>query len=183
MGKRTGFSKAAFLAGCLSGLVVTALAGVASAGTPVQAPSASFVTAGGKTLTTAQLGGHPTMLWLLSTWCGSCGAGLQTLARHANALEAMGLQIVVLRNYRNDGYAGMHITKFVATVLPGFKPPKNWTLGQASMQLGQRYNARGYPDIYFLIDAQERIQAVDSAPSATLDKILAFARSQSKVQG
>ena len=151
----------------------------AHAGTHPPAPAAPFTTTAGKTLSTATLQGRPTLLWLLSTWCGSCAAGLQTLARHAGVLQKAGLRIVVLRNYRNDGYPGMHIGQFVSEVLPHFTPPQNWILGQASRQLGKRYNAKHYPDIYFLIDAKGRIQAVDSAPSATLKKILSFAKNPS----
>lgn len=141
-----------------------------------QAPAAPFNTTSGQTLSTASLTGRPTLLWLMSTWCGSCAAGLQTLAQHAKGLQKAGLRVVVLRNYHNDGYPGMRIAAFTRKVLPHFKPPKNWILGQASRQLGQGYNAKHYPDVYFLIDAKGRIRAVDSAPSATFPRILAFAK-------
>ena len=147
----------------------------AYAGTVPLAPAAPFTTTSGQALSTTSLKGRPTLLWLLSTWCGSCAAGLQTLAQHADRLQKVGLRVVVLRNYRNDGYPGMRITEFARKVLPHFTPPKNWVLGQASRQLGERYNARHYPDVYFLIDAKGRIRAVDSAPSATFSRILAFA--------
>lgn len=148
----------------------------AYAGSAPPAPVAAFTTATGKTLSTTDLKGRPTMLWLLSTWCGSCAAGLQTLAQHADILRKTGLRVVVLRNYKNDGYPGLHIAEFTRKVLPNFNPPKNWVLGQASRQLGERYNAKFYPDIYFLMDAKGRIRSVDSAPSATFARILAFAR-------
>ncbi len=150
----------------------------AYAGTYPLAPEALFTTAAGRTLSTTGLKGHPTLLWLLSTWCSSCAAGLQTLARHTGILQKDGLRVVVLRNYRNGGYTGPHIAAFTAKVLPGFKAPQNWVLGQASRALDKRYNARHYPDIYFLIDANGRIRAEDSAPSATFARILAFAKSQ-----
>lgn len=145
------------------------------AGAAPLAPAAPFTTISGRTLSTTSLKGHPTLFWLLSTWCGSCAAGLQTLAQQVDSLQKAGLRVVVLRNYRNDGYPGMHIAEFTRKVLPHFAPPKNWVFGQASQQLGKRYNARHYPDIYFLIDAKGHIKAVDSAPSATFSRILAFA--------
>ncbi len=152
----------------------------AAAGTSPLAPVAPFTTASGQTLYTTSLKGRPTLLWLLSTWCGSCAAGLQTLARHADSLQKAGLRIVILRNYRNDGYPGMRIAAFTRKVLPHFMPPKNWVLGQASQQLGMRYNASRYPDIYFLIGAKGHIRAVDSAPSATFSRIRAFAKNPAR---
>ncbi|TAL86389.1 MAG: hypothetical protein EPN74_05025, partial [Rhodanobacter sp.] len=61
--------------------MVVSLANVSAiAATPPLAPIVPYTTAGGRTLSTAQFKGHRTMLWLLSTWCGSCAAGLQTMA-------------------------------------------------------------------------------------------------------
>lgn len=173
-GLESGLRRIALMVLLAFGLVAT---GHAEATTP--APAASFTTSSGKRLSTATLEGHPTLLWLLSTWCESCATGLQTLAQHAGVLRETGLRVVILRNYRNDGYRGLRIGKFVSKVLPHFIPPKNWILGQASRSLGERYNARHYPDIYFLINAKGRVQAVDSAPSATFEKILSFAKNPS----
>lgn len=143
-----------------------------------QAPDADFTTPAGATLSIARFRGKPTMLWLLSTWCGSCAAGLQTMAAHESELQAAGLQVIVLRNYQNAGYPGPDVEAFVRRLLPNFNVPKNWILGQASESLDKAYNARHYPDIYFLVDRQGRIQVINGAPSATLEKIVNFARAQ-----
>lgn len=118
------------------------------------------------------------MIWLLSTWCGSCAAGLQAMSENAPDLEKTGLRVLVLRNYRNDGYPGLQIDAFVQKVLPGVVLPNNWILGQASAQMDDAYNHRHYPDIYFLIDRQGRVVDVNGAPSATMARIIAFAKSQ-----
>ena len=148
----------------------------AIAGTPPQAPVVPYVTFDGHALSTAQLKGHRAMLWLLSTWCGSCAAGLQAMADQAGKLEKTGLRVVILRNYQNGGYPGPDIRDFVNRVAPKLLKVPGWTLGEASMQLDHAYNRKHYPDIYFLIDADGRVQAVSGAPSATMDKILRFAR-------
>lgn len=148
----------------------------AIAGSLPQAPTVPYATAGGRTLSTAQLKGHRTMLWLLSTWCGSCAAGLQAMADKADQLEKAGLRVVVLRNYQNGGYPGPDIRSFVDRVAPKLLKEPGWTFGEASPQLDYAYNRKHYPDIYFLIDASGRVQAVDGAPAATMDKILRFAQ-------
>lgn len=160
------------------GLALTALLAnpAAMAGSLPQAPAAPYTTAGGQTRSTAQLKGHKTMVWLLSTWCGSCAAGLQAMADHADQIEKAGLHVVVLRNYQNGGYPGMDIRSFVDRVAPKLLKEPGWTFGKASMQLDYAYNRRHYPDIYFLINASGQVQAVNGAPAATMDRILRFAR-------
>lgn len=150
--------------------------GTAGAAVPAPAPVVPYTTAHGQIRSTAQFKGHPTLLWLVSTWCSSCAAGLHTLTRHATELDETGLRVVILRNYKNDGYPGPDIRQFTAQTVPQFKVPKSWTLGQASKRLDRAYNPRHYPDIYFFIDAKGRIESVGGAPAATMDEILRFAR-------
>ncbi|GGX70806.1 redoxin domain-containing protein [Saccharospirillum salsuginis] len=159
----------------LAGLV--AIQGAFAAPAP-EAPDAYFRTAEGMTVSTAELKGEPTLLFLLSTWCTSCSAGVKALYRQADQLEDLRLRVVVLRNYENGGYPGMDIQPYVEQVVSNFVQPENWILGQASEKLDQAYYARHYPDIYFLIDANGRIQDVSSAPAATMDRILTFAIDQ-----
>lgn len=150
-------------------------AAATAAATDRAMPGATFQTVDGRTLSTNSFKGRPTMLWLLSTWCGSCAAGLRAMAAKEPELERTGLRVVVLRNYKNGGYPGMSTGDFVKRVL-STPPPKDWIFGQASRQLDKAYNAKHYPDIYFLIGRDGTVDAVDSAPSATIDRILAFAR-------
>ena len=163
--------------GVLGALTVLAPAGPATASDHQAAPPAPFVTVGGHRRSTAGLQGHRTFLWLLSTWCGSCAAGLKAVAEHAGQLRNDGLRVVILRNYKDDGYPGPGIRAFFARAVPGFRAPSNWTLGQTSKQLDQSYNPRHYPDVYFLIDSGGDVRAVGSAPAATMGRILHFAKS------
>ncbi|EQD75035.1 thiol-disulfide oxidoreductase, partial [mine drainage metagenome] len=116
--------------------VATLLAGApAHAAGPPNAPAALYITAGGRTVSTAQLKGHRTLLWLLSTWCGSCTAGLQAMASETGPLAKSGLRVVILRNYRNGGYPGPDIRSFVDRFAPGLLTEPYWTFGQASRGL------------------------------------------------
>lgn len=151
----------------------------------VEAPAAAFTATDGRSLSVADFRGHPTMVWLVSSWCGSCAAGMQTLVDHEAELETAGLKVLVLRNYQNLGYPGPNIEDFVRQTLSGGRGrgaaiPQNWVLGQATQAFDHVYNTKHYPDIYYLVDADGRIQAVDGAPSATLDQILSFAHENAK---
>lgn len=138
------------------------------------APVASYSDVHGGQHSTADFKGHPTMLFLLSTWCGSCAAGLHSLNAHADEFRASGLHLTILKTYRNEGGDGPAIAAFAAKWAPALDTA-NVTLGNASAQLEAAYNRHHVPDIYYLIDAKGKIRAVDSAPSVTLDEILAFA--------
>ncbi|MGC8522512.1 MAG: oxidoreductase, partial [Steroidobacteraceae bacterium] len=114
------------------GLTLAALLAstVARATVAPLAPLVPFTVAG-RMESTAQLKGHPTLLWLLSTWCGSCAAGLQALRSEAAQLEMARLHVIVLRNYKNGGYPGPHIRSFVKRFAPALLSEPNWTFGQA----------------------------------------------------
>lgn len=155
-------------------LALIFLSGPAVAAGTDAAPVVRYVDAHGVQHSTVDFKGHPTMLFLLSTWCGSCAAGLRSLNAHAEELRDSGLHLAILNTYRNEGGEGPPIDAFVARWAPALDTA-NVTLGSASAQLEAAYNPRHVPDIYYLIDAKGKIQAVDSAPSATLDEILAFA--------
>lgn len=146
----------------------------AQAATPNQpAPVAPFLV-GGIPHSTSILTGHKTMLWLVSTWCGSCAEGLRVLARHAPLLRDAGLRIVMLRNAGNGGYPGPGIHAFVSQVAPALFQQSNWTFGEATPAFEKAYNPRGYADIYFLIRANGTLQTISGAPAATLSTILGF---------
>lgn len=112
----------ALLAACCPGLLspaVTGQAAMAPAAVPVsatettgviprvgeQAPDAAFET-GTQSIPISSLRGKKTMLWLLSTWCGTCAQGVLGLAKAEPDLARAGIQILALRNYRNGGFPG-----------------------------------------------------------------------------
>lgn len=138
------------------------------------APDAVFQ-ANDRSVALSSLRGKKVVLWLFSTWCASCAQGVNALARIQPKLQDAGITVVALRNPGNGGFSGPSITEFFARYGAPLAKAPNWLLGQASDGLGRRYNPKGYPDVYFLIDASGVIRAVDTAPSATLDRILRFA--------
>jgi thiol-disulfide isomerase/thioredoxin len=144
------------------------------AGLPVAAPDAPFESQA-RQYSIAEFKGHKVMLWLLSTWCPSCSVGMQALVEKQPQLQQAGLTILALKNYQNGGYPGPSMDAFVEQFGGSLRQAPNWIFGDASQKLAAEYNARNYPDIYFLIDEQGMVQAVNGAPSATLDTIMSFA--------
>lgn len=142
---------------------------------PVPAPDVSFEVAGKKT-SISQYAGHKIMLWLFSTWCGSCEAGLKALAKHRQELAQDGVTLIVLDNYKNDGYPGLTTDEFVQKVAPELENASGWIFGTASKTLAETYNPKRFPDIYFLIGSKGLIQAISGSPNVTMQKILRFAK-------
>lgn len=139
------------------------------------APNAWFTVPAGRD-SIAQFKGRKVMLWLLSTWCSSCQEGLRVLAREQPALQRAGLTVIVVENYRNGGYGGAPIASFVERYGASVQHAPNWVFGSAPRSFRSLYNPRNFPDIYYLIDQRGVVRVIDAAPSATLQKILAFAR-------
>ena len=61
---------------------------------------------------------------------------------------------------------------------PATLAAQNWLWGNASREATNVYNPTNFPDVYFLIDEDGIIRAIDGAPSATLDKIIKFSQKQ-----
>lgn len=132
--------------------------------------------AGTQTRTLAQLHGHKVVLWLLSTWCHTCVAGVQALERHSELLKTQDVTVLVVRNFKNDGYPGMSIEQFGQKFAPKTLKKSNWIYAEASKELAQRYNPRHFPDLYYLIDAGGIVRVADTAPAATWATIARFAQ-------
>ena len=139
------------------------------------APTATF-TSQGKSLSLAAYHGQKVMLWLFSTWCPSCQAGLGALAQEQKTLAAGNVRLIVLENYRNGGYPGPSMQELLNQYARAVKGAPNWTIGNATHELAAVYNAKSYPDIYYLIGADGKIVTVGSAPSASMNEILTFAQ-------
>ncbi len=145
---------------------------------PVKAPQADFISQGSPH-TLAEYRDKKVMLWLFSTWCHTCAAGVKALAEKHKEWEQHGLTILALRNYNNGGYPGADIEGFIAH----YSSPsatRNWVKGEASEEMDKLYNSRQYPDIYFLINEQGVIQEQGTAPAVFIKKIIDFARSDTQ---
>ena len=159
-------------------LVLAALAPVfahadPSAGSP--APITTFLSHG-RSVSLTTYRGQKVMLWLFSTWCPSCQAGLAALAQKQAALAAGRVHLIVLENYQNGGYSGPSMAKLINQYASAVQHASNWTFGAATRQLASTYNAKAYPDIYYLIGADGKIERVGSAPSASMQEIITFAQ-------
>ncbi len=144
-----------------------------------KAPEVIFTTLNGKTMKLSQFEGKPVMFWLIATWCPTCKAGASVLNERISEIEKYNLQIITLKIYNNLGYPGPSIDEFAKEWAgKGFGHP-NWVWTEASKETSFIYDPKGFPDIYYLIDKQGIIQAKDTAPSATINKIIEFAKSQS----
>ena len=150
----------------------------ASAEVGKEAPDVAFETLDGKVLTLSQFRGKPVMFWLIATWCPTCQVGAKVLSEEKMPdIEKHDLKIIVLKVWNNLGYPGPTLEEFGREwVGENFDHP-NWFWGDASKEVSFLYDPRGLPDIYYLIDRDGVIKAVDTAPSATLNKIFNFTAS------
>jgi len=154
-------------------LAVTANGVRAAPGLPALAPAAKFETGAG-TRSLAEFRGRKVMLWMYSTWCSSCAAGLDALEAHQRSLKRAGVEVIALQNFQNGGYPGPSPRKFVERFARALLAAPNWIFGTVPEAMAKRYNPRRYPDIYFLIDEQGMVRAIEGAPGATMDQILRF---------
>ncbi len=146
---------------------------------PVKAPVANFISQG-QSYPLSEYQGKKIMLWLFSTWCHTCAAGVKALADKHTELQKNGLTILALRNYKNGGYPGPDVEEFIAHYSPS--STQRWIMGEATEVMNDRYNSRQYPDIYFLIDEQGIIQEKGTAPAVFIQKIIDFSKSKTAKQ-
>lgn len=140
------------------------------------APDVTFTTTEGVQSRLSQFRDHPVMFWLFATWCSTCEAGTAAVAQHASQLEQAGVQIVQLKLYNNLGYPGPSVQEFARTFARSPHPSPGWLWGDASQEASYIYDPKGYPDLYFLIDRDGIVRAINTAPNVTMDEILSFAR-------
>lgn len=134
----------------------------------------------GKKMNLQSFKGQPIMLWQVATWCKSCAVGLQTMAQNQALIDASNLKVIVLRDYKNGGYPGDDMEKFVAANAPALLHDSHFIIGEDTEELFNRYNAHHYIDVYHLIEPDGHIAAISSAPSVTFDKIEQFIKAKGK---
>ncbi len=143
------------------------------------APDMAFTTVGGTGRRLSEFRGRPVMLWLFATWCPTCIYGTIAVAEKFDRSQRSGIQIIQLTLYNNLGYRGPSVEAFAKRHAGSIPPSPDWLWGDASREGSFTYDPRGHPDIYFLIDKDGVLQAINVAPHATMDIILAFALSVS----
>lgn len=152
--------------------------GQAQAQTPAVgtvAPSGSFTTTSGKTVSMSALRGYPALVWFVATWCSSCQAGTQAMAASIGKLRADGVQVVELELYQDLGQPGPGIAAFEDNAGAAARSP-GWVWGTASLQLSKAYDPAAYLDIYYLLGPDGRIRYINSSPAATMTQLLGAAR-------
>ena len=130
----------------------------------------------GKSISLVSYHNKKLMIYLLATWCSSCQASLQTLLSNAPTLQKDGLDVVSLETYGDAGYSGPSMRQFLSSINNTNVLPNNFTFGNASQALTSSYNPTNAPDIYYLVNPDGVIEAVNSTPSATIQTILQFAK-------
>lgn len=148
-------------------------ASLAKVGDP--APDFGFAALDGSEHRLSEFRGRPAMVWLIATWCPTCEASARVLAERADELRTTGLAVITLKLYNNLGYEGPTIGEFAAKWAPSLLDRPGWFWGEADLRTSLLYDPRGYPDIYWLVDAEGVLQRVDTAPNVTFDEILGFA--------
>lgn len=132
----------------------------------------SFTTVGQHTRTIATLRGRPALVWFVATWCSSCQAGTEALARNIDRFSSAGVRVVEVELYNDLGEPGPNIRTFGQQFAgPAFANP-DWTWGTASKGLSFAYDPKGYLDIYYLLDAHGRIRYINGSPSGTMPQLL-----------
>lgn len=145
------------------------------------APNAPFLVHG-KRVDLRSFRGQPLMLWQVTTWCSSCRAGLELMARKRikALIDASNIRIIVLRDYKNGGYPGDSMSRFAGKAAPALLHDPHFVFGKDTATLFKLYNPHHYVDVYQLISAVGNIATVSSTPTASVDKIIAFIKSQAK---
>jgi thiol-disulfide isomerase/thioredoxin len=140
------------------------------------APNGTFTTLSGRTVSLSSFRGHPTLLWFMTTWCSSCEAGTEAMAKNISKLSSYGVKVIQVENYDDLGQSGPALGNFARTLAgPEFRNP-DWVFGMASSSLTRRYNPQAYLDIYYLINPSGRIVYVNSSPASTMSQLLSAAK-------
>lgn len=144
------------------------------------APAGTFLSTTGRTVSLADLRGHPTLVWFVATWCSSCQAGTQTLAANLPRLRADGVRVVELELYRDLGQPGQPIAAFGRQYGGPAAGGPSWLLGTATRATSLAYDPQAYLDIYYLIGPHGRVRYINGSPTATMPALLTQAASISK---
>lgn len=140
------------------------------------APDGAFTTIDGQTTSIAALRGQPALVWFVTTYCGSCEAGTQTMADQINQFAQHHVKVVELQLAKNLGGDGPDIATFGRSIAGKQFTHPAWVWGTASQALTDAYDPKAFLDVYYLIDAKGRIVYINGSPDATMDALLQHVR-------
>lgn len=120
------------------------------------APDGSFTTTSGQTTTVRAMRGQPTLIWFVSTSCGSCEAGTQAMAAQIDQFARHHVKVVELELFDNLGAGSSDIAAFGRSLAgPKFTDP-DWVWGNASQAMTTTFDPNAYLDVYYLLDQRPR---------------------------
>nr|WP_281401066.1 redoxin domain-containing protein [sulfur-oxidizing endosymbiont of Gigantopelta aegis] len=114
----------------------------------MKAPDSYFMSQD-KEIKLSEFQGKKTILWLFSTWCHTCAAGVKAFAKRKDDFEKYNITLIALRNHKNGGYPGPSINEFIDHYVANTELTKNWVIGETSKMMDKQYNSIQYPDIFF----------------------------------
>lgn len=136
------------------------------------APNGTFTTLAGAPGSVASLRGHPTLVWLVTTWCSSCQAGTQLLAQNIAKLQADGVRVVELELYQDLGQAGPSIGNFARIYAGAEATSPDWSWGVSSATLTRTYDPQSGLEIYYLLNAKGQVTYVNAPLVSTMPQLL-----------
>ncbi|GAC1628007.1 MAG: hypothetical protein NVS4B5_19330 [Vulcanimicrobiaceae bacterium] len=137
-------------------------------------PSFSYRLLDGHRLSPKTLRGKRYVLWMVASWCSSCQAGSSVVGDHIAYLRSRGVSVVELRLANDLGAPGPGLQQFQKAVGTNANAP-NWYWGELSEKQTLAVDSKGYPDIYYLVNADGTIAQINGNPAGTWDTIASFA--------
>ncbi len=142
------------------------------------APGGTYTTLDGQSVDVASLRGKPTVLWFIAANCSSCTVSITALADHLAELKADGVQVKVIDLYGDLGQgpkAAAALTELGRQFAGKRFQDPTWQWGISSPELSFRYDPRGQPDIYYIVDRTGKITHRNGVPVSTMGDLLANA--------
>lgn len=137
------------------------------------APAFTYHLLDGRQLPPSALRGHPYLLYIVATWCGSCLISTKVIGRHVDFMRQHGVQVVEMRLFEDLGAPGIGLPKFQKIVGANAKSPI-WHWGELTKAQTAALDPGGEPSIYYLVDASGTIVMTYSDPKTTWDWIERF---------
>lgn len=142
------------------------------------APQFTYHLLGGKVLTPVQLRGRKYILWVMGTWCPSCQAGSQIVAKHIAELQRKHIALVEMEAYDNLGGNGPTLASVKSGIGKAADAP-NWYWGILNEEQTAAIDPKNAMDVFYLVDEHGRVAAQNMAPGAHWDQIESFINNRS----
>lgn len=133
------------------------------------APNASFLLVNGTMQKISDYKGHIILVYLVATWCSSCIVGTRALAKNIDFFSNKNVTIIELELYKDLGYQGPGINKFINTNVNNFSERSKIIRGYATYNMTKLYDAKAYLDLYYLINKNRKIVYINGAPKETMN--------------